>query len=192
MRRHRLAAAVPLTLALTACASGGASTTTGAAPVQQTVQVNAAGTGTSTALGSVVTSSGGQSAVVTGSPDAAYAALVAAYNEIGLPLSFKDDAARRAGNIGWKGRRAVGKIALRFAVDCGEDLSGPKADTYEVTLSVESRVTAGEAAGTSLVSTTVSGAGRPVTTSGVDVNCATKGEIERALHKSVATKLAGK
>lgn len=173
---------------LGACASSSAATP-GAAPVAQTAQVNIAGTGTSSALGAVVSGNLGQANAVEAAPDAVYAALVDAYQQLGIPMSYKDDARRRAGNVGLKARRQVGKIAMRFAVDCGEDIAGPKADTYEVTLSIESSVIAGETAGTSTLATVVNGSGRPVSVSGADVNCSSKGEIERSLQKAVKAKL---
>lgn len=185
--RPAYAAAAAL-VALTACSSTGTATP-GSAPVAQTAQINVAGTGTSSALGQVVSSNLGQSSAVEAAPDAVFAALVDAYQQLGIPMSMKDDARRRAGNIGLKARRQVGKIPMRFAVDCGEDISGPKADSYEVTLSIESSVVAGDAAGTSTLGTVVSGSGRPVSVSGSDVNCSSKGEIERSIQKAVRAKL---
>jgi hypothetical protein len=189
MRVVRSSLLVPAVLAAVVACSSTPAATPGAAPVTQTAQVNISGTGTTSALGQMVSGNLGQSSAVEAAPDAVYAALVDAYQQLGLPLSFKDDARRRAGNIGLKARRQVGKIAMRYAVDCGEDIAGPKADSYEVTLSIESSVVAGETAGTSTLGTVVSGSGRPVTTSGADVNCSSKGEIERSLQKAVRAKL---
>ena len=181
----------PAALSLAACASG-TSTPGGGAPAPTTAQVNVAGSGTATALGSVVNVNEGQRNTVQAAPDAAYAALIAAYETVGIPLSYKDDARRRAGNIGYKARRQAGKVPMRFAVDCGEDLSGPKADSYEITMSVESSVGAGETPGTSTLLTVVNASGKPVSFSGAEVTCTTKGEIERRLQKAVAETLGGK
>lgn len=189
MRPSRLVVLAPAALVAVAACASSAAPTPGAAPVAQTAQVNISGTATTTALGQMVSGNLGQSSAIEAAPDAVYAVLVDAYQQLGIPLSYKDDARRRAGNIGFKARRQAGKVPMRFAVDCGEDVSGPKADSYEVTLSIESSVIAGEAAGTSTLGTVVSGSGRPVSVSGADVNCSSKGEIERSLQKAVRAKL---
>ncbi len=189
--RLRSLIVAPAVVTLAACAAGG-STTPGAGPTPTTAQVNVAGGGSASSIGSVVNVNEGQRNVVNAAPDAAYAALISAYESIGIPLSDKDDARRRAGNIGYKTRRVAGKVPMRFAVDCGEDLTGPKADTYEITMSVESTVTPGETAGTSSLLTVVNASGKPVSFSGADVNCTTRGEIERRLQKAVTEKLGAR
>ena len=189
--RLRSLIVAPAVVTLAACASGG-STTPGAGPTPTTAQVNVAGGGTAQAIGSVVTVNEGQRNVINAAPDAAYAALISAYETVGIPLSYKDDARRRAGNIGYKARRVAGKVPMRFAVDCGEDLTGPKADTYEITMSVESVISAGESAGTSTLLTVVNASGKPVSFSGAEVNCTTRGEIERRLQKAISDKLGAR
>lgn len=188
--RHVLAACAAATLA--ACASTGTPAPVGTAQTQTTAQVNIAGSATASSLGTMVNQNTGQSAAIAAAPDAVYAALVGAYETLGLPLSFKDDAQRRAGNLGFKSRRNAGKIPMRFAVDCGEDLNGPKADTYEITLSIESSVAANASSTGSDLLTVVNASGKPVTTSGAEIPCSTRGEIERSLVKAVNAKLGVK
>lgn len=131
-------------------------------------------------------------AVVRGDADATWRALLAAYADLAIPVGARDSAARRVASAGWRGHRAVGRIALRAAVDCGSDRMGPRADTYAVALEVESRVSAGDSAGTSVVTTTVRGTGTPVSFQGPPVPCTSKGGIERALHDAVAGRLASR
>ena len=64
--------------------------------------------------------------------------------------------------------------------DCGMGLSGPRADMYQVTFAIVTRVTT-HSANETLVETLVDGRARDRATSGSDVTCSGTGRLERAI-----------
>jgi hypothetical protein len=185
----RRAAAVIATLAgLGACSStGGGGTTSAPVPVSVVTQ-GTTGAAMGGGLG-IVNTSQGQTVTLAASRDAVWARVVAAYDALGLPIAYKDDAKYLIGNDQIKARRAIRGIQLRDAVDCGSDLNGDKAETYEIRLTISSTVAAA-ADGTAELTTTVSSVGRSPNFGGnSDVNCPTKGAFERAIAKYVRKEL---
>lgn len=168
------------------CSSGGAPAA-GSAPAP--VPVSAASGGGNAGLQGVTLVVGGTAQTVTlAAPrDAVWAQLAAAYADLGIPLTYKDDAGFKLGNEQFKARRAIKGLQLRTALDCGSDLSGEKAETYELRITIESSVAA--TGGGSELTTNVSALGRAASTSGADVTCATRGEIERRIQRYVKTQL---
>lgn len=182
--RSSIATLIAIATALTGCASGGG----GTAPVPMTVSAqNGAGLNGGMSGVTMLVGSIGQKATVAASRDAVWAKLPAAYESLGLPLSFKEDAAFRLGNDQIKARRALNGVQLRAIVDCGSDLNGEKAETYDIKLTIETGVAAvGDAAE---LTTMVTGLGRSPMSGGNDVSCSTKGEIERRILRYVRVQL---
>lgn len=180
--RLSLATVLVLTGALTGCASGG-----GASPVPVTVSAQNGGVIGGMSGVTMMVGSSGQKATVAASREAVWAKLPAAYESLGLPLSFKEDAAFRLGNDQIKARRSLNGVQVRTIVDCGSDLNGEKAESYDIKLTIETSVAAvGDAAE---LTTMVSGLGRSPTSGGNDVSCSTKGELERRILKFVRAQL---
>jgi hypothetical protein len=185
---RRMAAAVVTLAGLGACSStGGGGTTSAPVPVSVVTQST---TGASMGGGlSIVNTTQGQTVAIAGSREAVWTRVVAAYDALGLPIAYKDDAKYVVGNDQIKARRAIRAVQMRDAVDCGSDLNGDKAETYEIRLSISSTVAAA-ADGTAELTTTVSGVGRSPSFGGnSDVNCPTKGAFERAIAKYVKREL---
>jgi hypothetical protein len=169
-----------LALLTSACASPG-STAGGAAPTPVTVFTPNSGTASGATGMQIVAGATGQSASIGASREAVWARLPAAYESLGLPVSVKDDARFRIGNDQLKVRRAINGVQMRSIVDCGSDLNGEKADTYDIKLTIETTVAPGAAADASEITTTVSGLGRSPSFGNSEVNCSTKGELERRI-----------
>jgi hypothetical protein len=129
----------------------------------------------------------GQKVVLAATRDAIWAKLPDAYESLGVPLSFKDDAQFRLGNGLIKARRQLNGVQMRSIVDCGSDLIGEKAESYDIKLSVETSL---EAVGqTTELTTVVSGLGRSPSVGTSDVSCGTKGEIERRIIRYLRVQL---
>jgi hypothetical protein len=183
-----LARLMPLCCAgvLAACGSTGGGSA-GAAPVPVTVSAQNGGVIGGMSGVTMMVGSSGQKATIAASRDAVWAALPAAYEALGLPLSFKEDAGFRLGNDQIKARRALNGVQMRTILDCGSDLNGEKAETYDIKLTIETSVAAaGDAAE---VTTMVSGLGRSPNFGNNDITCSTKGELEKRILKHVRTTL---
>lgn len=174
-------------VSVAACSSTGGAT--GTAPVPVTVSAQGA-TGVSGMAGvTMMVGSTGQKATVAASREAVWAKLPGAYESLGLPLSVKDDAAFRLGNDQIKARRSLNGVQMRSIVDCGSDLNGEKAETYDIRLTIETTVGTTGSADASEVTTTVSALGRSPNFGNNDITCSTKGELEKRILRYVRTQL---
>ena len=174
---------------LAACASGGtapiesATTTT-----QNTVRLD----GASSALyqAQLTHTDRATEADLGVTAERAYAVLPLVYEQIGLPVNTAVSASRIVGLTQQRVRR-VGKDALSRFLTCGTDVTGASlADTYEVRLTVLSRVTPVGTEG-SLLSTQVIGKAQPRSVSGTPVTCESTGVLEDRIAKLLTIRTAG-
>jgi len=135
------------------------------------------------------------SATVTASLDTLFApldqvwrALPAAYEALAIRVTDLDSANHVIANSGLIVRRQLGKVALTRYLDCGDSQGVPSAETYEIRLSVLTRLQA-SAAGTSIVATSVQATGRPVSVSGMDVRCSSTRQLESRLVNALRAQL---
>jgi hypothetical protein len=172
---------------LSACGSTGSGG--GTSPVPVTVSATQGGTIGGLAGVRTMVGSAGQTARVGASREAVWAKLPGAYESLGLPLNFKDDTRFRIGNDQIKARRALNGVQMRTILDCGSDLNGEKAETYDIRLTIETTVAPGSSADTAEVTTMVTGLGRSPNFGNNDISCSTKGELERRILRYVRTQL---
>ena len=110
-----------------------------------------------------------------------WAALQSAYVTLGIPVTELNQQQRTIGNPTYRIRRRIGDVPTMRALDCGGDSGMPNAETYQLLLTVKSRVIANEAGG-SVVQTTLEGTGRNATTSASsDVRCSSMGALEKRI-----------
>jgi len=181
---------------LGACASGGGSGSAAARPddmggsrVQTAVLQGMSGSATGV---NMVTNTSVNRLVVPAAPDAAFQALAAAYGTLKIPVTDLNQAARTVANQAYRVRRRIGDVPTMRAVDCGGDSGMPNAETYQLTLTIQSRVVAGDAPGTSVIESTVEGTGRnPTTAASSDVRCSSIGGLEKRIGELVKASLAG-
>ena len=114
--------------------------------------------------------------------DKLWSVLPAVYDSLGIPLTEIDPSSRVLGNRGMKLRRRLAKVPLSTYIDCGTAQAQPSADSYDINLSVMTQLQIIDP-GDTKVTTTVDAVGRPVSFSGEDVRCATKGAIERRISR---------
>jgi hypothetical protein len=126
--------------------------------------------------------------IVEANLDDVWLALPVAYSRLDIPISVSDPGRHAYGNAGYRASRIEGKRLSEY-FNCGTGMTGPLADDYNVTVSVVSELSASPD-GTRIL-TTVSGEGKPRSTSGNTVRCSSRGVIEMRVGQLVADVLAG-
>jgi hypothetical protein len=103
----------------------------------------------------------------------------AVFATLEIPIESYNSESGVIGNSGLKLYRRLGKIPLTRALDCGQTQIGPNADSYEVVLSVLTKVqrARGDTSNTT-VATTIEAAARPIQFRGDPVRCSSKGLLE--------------
>jgi hypothetical protein len=130
--------------------------------------------------------------VVNGSVEATWNALQSVYASLEIPLTFRDERARRLGNSAFRTRRRVGSVPMIRALDCGGESGMPNAENYDITLEVSSALApAGE--GKTQLQTLVQGTARRPSSGGVnDMRCTSLGGLEKKIEEMVSSILSGK
>lgn len=121
-------------------------------------------------------------AVVPSSLDSAYAALQIAYRSLGMEIKTSDPAQHMLGNRHIVVMRTFLGSPLSTFFSCGMDpaVGRPRADTYQLVISVVSTLTAKDA-GDTRVSTLASAQANDIATSASSVYCPSTGKLERSL-----------
>jgi hypothetical protein len=155
----------------------------------QTIRIPASSGGASTTLAVAATTTSSVK-TVSASADRVWSVLPAVYESLGIPVTDRDPAARTIGNTSYKVRRRLGDVALSRYLDCGSTQGAPSADSYEILLSVSTRVRPG-APDSTAVSITVDAMGRPVFLSADYVRCGSMGGLEKRFFDILNAKLRG-
>ena len=112
------------------------------------------------------------------------------YQDLGIPLTVKDDNRKVIGNEGWRTRRSIGRVPMQRYLDCGRSGTIENAETYQINMTIVTTVTANPDGG-SVVGTIISAVGRnPVTSSTQDVRCASTGDLEIRIRDMVQQRVA--
>lgn len=167
-------------LSLSAILLSGCASTQGSSPPpmpDQTVRIPSSGGGTATTL-AIAQSTSPSVKLVRASAERIWSVLPAVYDSLGIPVTDRDPAARTIGNSSFKVRRKLGAVPLSRYLDCGSTQGAPSADSYEILLSVNTRVNSGSPESTT-ISITVDAMGRPVFLSAEYVHCGSKGGLEQ-------------
>lgn len=185
----------PLTLLLATAACSGSTGGADPAPVPSvaaTVQTER-----------IVTSSGGGGVAVTsanldnnirllstGTVAQVWSVLPGVFQDLGIPLTVKDDTRKVIGNEGWRTRRSVGRVPMQRYLDCGRSGTIENAETYQINMTIVTTVQANPGGG-SVVGTIISAVGRnPVTSSTQDVRCGSTGDLEIRIRDMVQQRVA--
>lgn len=149
-----------------------------------------------TGTGAHVQLSGGardQAAQVEAAPATVWPALLRVYDELGLSVSSVNTAQRQVGSRKMFSRRLGGERLSRY-VDCGAGSVGaPNADSYLVTLLVDTRLeeaTTAAAPGT-VLHTTVSGNGKDPGSSKDPIRCTSTSRLEARIAEMVREEAGG-
>jgi hypothetical protein len=157
-------------LLLAGCASSST-----APPASQTVRIVDAGGG-ATQL-SVSPSSDPSIVALSSAAEDVWRVLPAVFEIVGIPVTERNSNHRTIGNPGHRVRRQMAGVRLGEYVDCGRMQGMPSSDTYELTLSVITRVVPAENR-TSTLQTTVRATGQPLNFASSSVNCWTTRKLE--------------
>ena len=183
--------AVALLLGVSGCASTSASKSGdfGGSSVQTAVIQNAQGA----ARGINMVSTTEVNSVLINAPvEKAWAALQEAYTTLTIPVTELNQQTRTIGNNAYRVRRRIGDVPTMRALDCGGDSGMPNAETYQLMLTVKSRIIANDAGG-SVVQTTLEGTGKNATTAASsDVRCSSMGALEKKIADLIKAKVAAK
>lgn len=168
---RRLAAVSAVLLA--ACASSQGPSTV---HPDQTVRV-VSGTASSTSTMAIVQSDDPSQRIMPVSSARIWNALPAVYDSLGLPITDRNVQDRSIGTTSFKLRRKLGNAPLSRYLDCGATQGSPSADSYEVLLTVMTRLA--PSGDTTAVITRVDALARPVFVSGEYVNCGSTRLLEK-------------
>jgi len=122
-------------------------------------------------------------------PAKVFAALEAVYYALEVPLTTRDVAKLSLGNEGFKFRRKIADMPSRRLFDCGGSSGMPNAETYTITASIVSSVTASGSGGSTLFTVVQASAENP-NFPGSGVSCSSTGTIEARIEKNLRTQLS--
>jgi hypothetical protein len=112
------------------------------------------------------------------------------YEILRIPEAGADPEKKAFGNLEFRARRIEGERLSRY-IDCGMGATAvPNADSYQVTMSVLTRLAPAEDGGT-VVETTVDANGKPRNVSGNPVHCQSIGTLETRVAELVLWVLVG-
>lgn len=131
-------------------------------------------------------------ATLAAPPEATMRALLAAYEQLGIEVTLIDPPGRRIGNPGFSARGTLNRRALSDYLSCGETLSGVRANTHRVSISLVSTVRPQETS--SLVDTRLQASVVDrATGNNTDVQpCHTTGLLEKSLHDAAGIVLVAR
>lgn len=186
------AAVVLVAVGLLPLAAGGCASTSGedgAAPRSSTRIYGVTGR----EVGSAEMELTNDASVVEGALDAApqrvWEALVQVYEELGIPLTGADAQRRILDTQSVRVSRIGGRSMARW-VDCGSTFSGPRADSWDVYVTLTTQVV-GEGEAGSRIRQTADAWARPRTRSGSPVHCTSRGVLLPRIVEEVEARVAG-
>src|SRR5262245_16529948 len=116
---------------------------------------------------------------IAAAPGAVWLAGKKAYLDLDIPVGVENPAARQLGNANFYKIRQIGGRSMTDFVDCGNGMTGPKAATYKIYISLLTMVVPDGKGGTN-VQTTFVPSGQDMTGSSSDkIPCGTTGRFEQ-------------
>lgn len=164
----------------TACASGGPRTSPNAPPV-------AVPTSTSYEAGFANQPSSVRDTVLSESRSRVWAVLPGVLEDLGVEASTRDERAFVIGNEGWR-PTAIHGTRLSAFLRCGAGISGPNADSYDVTALLLVQLEAPSSTET-LARIVLDASARPRTSSGAPLRCTSAGTLEGRIIRLIGDRL---
>jgi hypothetical protein len=171
-----------LLLLAAACASGASTGVGTSAQTTTTIYTGAEGS----PLTSVSSDAPVASAVATAlRPDSAAVQLQAAYAVVGIPITLQDAATGRLGNPRFVTRSRIANEPMSRFLNCGQTLTGNRADRDQITMSIVTTVRPGPNGG-SRVETLLTASAQDRTSGNVGdmIPCTTRGALESKIHRA--------
>lgn len=171
----------PLLLVLCGCASAGTSPPTSDTTPKQAVIYSSSETGTLLAERPRASI-----AMIAAPPASVWLAVKKVYADWDIPLAVENTSTRQIGNQNFVKIRQVAGRSMTQLVDCGSGMTGPKAATYRIYMSLLTDVIPDGKGGTKLQTTFVP-MGQDVAGGSADrIPCGTTGRLEQMLLDQVA------
>jgi hypothetical protein len=111
-------------------------------------------------------------------PATVWAAVRKVYLDLEIPVTVENPSAHQIGNNNFAKSRTFAGRPMETLIDCGRSMTGPKAATYKIYMSLLTDVRTDEKGGT-LVQTTFVPVGQDIVGSGDRVPCGTSGDLEQ-------------
>lgn len=112
---------------------------------------------------------------------AVWAAAKQAYASVGIPVTYENQPGHQMGNQNFYQSRQMGGEPMTSFVDCGTGMTGAKAASYRIYMSLLTEITADDKGGT-LVQMTFSALGQDMTGVSSDrIPCGSTGHLEQVL-----------
>ena len=126
-----------------------------------------------------------QSLSIKASPVVAWRTARRVYEALAIPVALENPATHQIGNKDFWKMRAVGPLRMAELVDCGTGITGRKADSYRIYMSLITTVSA-DAAGGTLLQTTLIPFGQDVTGGNSDrIPCGSTGRLEAVVNETI-------
>jgi hypothetical protein len=107
------------------------------------------------------------------------------YAALGIPVTLENAAAHQIGNKDFWKSRSVGPLRMADVVDCGTGITGRKADTYRIYMSLTT-IVEGDGTGGTRLHTTLIPFGQDVAGGSADrIPCGTTGVLESVVNESI-------
>ena len=126
--------------------------------------------------------------MVRASVDAVWEALIATYEDLGIPVTTLDVSSRTLGNGELKVRRRLGTVPLATYIDCGDTQGGRSAETYEVVVSIYSQILS-VGPNTNRVRSSFQSMGRPISFASDYRRCRSTGALEKRFSELLRNRL---
>lgn len=162
-------------VALAACSSA-ATTADPSAPRVQTIRAEGMG-GSLKIVGGVTDAS---STPLNVAADDAFQVMPLVYDSLSIPKTWLEPKQFMISSQGFKVRARLGKTSLSRYIDCGSTQIGANADSYDVYMTVTSKLAANGKDG-SVLSTTVEASAKPLSFNQAYQHCSSRGELERRI-----------
>jgi hypothetical protein len=163
-----------------ALACAGSAPTPGAAPVEQHVVVP----GSAGSL-NIVAASGISSHEFAAPVEKVWKVLPAVFDSLSMTISMLDPTTHTIGNRGFKVRGKLGKVGLAHYIDCGTTQIGPNAESYDVTLTLITTLTA-TAGGATAMTIDFEASAKPLAFAQEPFHCSSKGTMEQRVNQLTA------
>jgi len=124
-----------------------------------------------------------------GTRERVFAAFLAVYADLKIPVTLRDSVGGLVGNTRLIQTGRLGKERLSRYLECGAGLTGPNADTFRVQLAIVTMIQAVSATRTQ-IKTGLAAAARTLEGNSSDaVQCGTTGELEARITALVSSRL---
>jgi hypothetical protein len=131
-----------------------------------------------------------ETAMIAAPPATVWNAAKKVYASLGIPVTVDNPAAHQLGNANFfASRQFAGQPMTKF-VDCGNGMTGQKAATYRIYMSLLTTVESDGGSGTRVLTTFVP-MGQDVTEGSTDrISCGSKGALEQMVLQEIAATAA--